>query len=581
MSLEIAKMIAQLIPSDSIEEIKKLMSPYSLEQRRFIVSTDVSGSSVLFNTILHRSSSLVKYFLEECGADPNSFGSEQYGKRTCLTKAVSLDSKIMVEILLRQGADINGVSFGYQTALATACFHNNLEMTKFLVENGANTNIQNNNESHSLMPPYSDCELAEYLVENGANINMVDEHGNTLLMQAVMMNDKETISFLLSFQDVDIRIKNQYNEDALSLAIYFCSDDIIRTIIKRACYTKEEVIRAFELKSYFEYIHRRHPKSIALWQKSLGLQDFPTDTPMFKNFLPNQESDKDIILFREHDRQALMHMRTLYGTRHVLTLRVTAIALSFVYVRQNFLEIFEGFSKILHSLNCKEFLQIHPHMENIFKVYTSNFSGEAASFKEFFKILSDYTIIFRAKHQQPMTPSTRNFYATISEEFQDYLIKLMSFLKNRYKSSIYIIYKKIKKFIKTHLKNLTSRSLAKIILERKKFSIFEICLSCGDDVNKTDDNNETILHYLLDSEISRKRELIKLVVDAGFDFSRVTSTKYCLPCRMKKENIFYYPKECNTLQCLAANVICQKTVFWANNVPTILRTIIKTHMHIP
>ena len=89
-----------------------------------------------------------------------------------------------------------------------------------------------------------------------------------------------------------------------------------------------------------------------------------------------------------------------------------------------------------------------------------------------------------------------------------------------------------------HVQNSTNKSLARTCLEKENFRIFEIFLSCEDDVNKTDDNNETILHYLLDSNISCKRELIKLVVDTGFDFSRVTSSKYCLPCRMKKEVFF-------------------------------------------
>ena len=221
MSLEIARRIAQLIPSDSIDQIKRQLSPYSLEQRRFIMSTDVSGSSFLYYAVAHRSSSVVIYFLDECEADPNSFGTELCGKQTCLSKAVTLDSFFIVEILLARGADINGVSFGYKTAVATACLRNNLEMTKFLVENGANITVKNTNENNTLTPSYFQYDVLKYLIAKGASINMVDTEGNTMLMQAAVINHKETISFLVNHQDIDIRIKNLYDEDVLSL-VYFC-----------------------------------------------------------------------------------------------------------------------------------------------------------------------------------------------------------------------------------------------------------------------------------------------------------------------------------------------------------------------
>ena len=112
---------------------------------------------------------------------------------------------------------------------------------------GANINTEDIKGKDSQIPPSSNCELIKYLIDKGININMVDGQGNTMLMQAIIMNHKETIYFLLNRQDVNIRIKNHYNDDALSLAIDFCSDDIISTIIRRGGYTKEEVIVKYEL----------------------------------------------------------------------------------------------------------------------------------------------------------------------------------------------------------------------------------------------------------------------------------------------------------------------------------------------
>ena len=581
MSLEIAKRIVQLISSDSIDGIKRLLGPYSLEQRRFIMSTDISGSSILYHAVLSRSSTVAKYFLDECGANPNSFGIEQLKRVTCLSKAVTLDHKDMIETLLKRGANINAVSDRDETALSTACFLNNIELIEFLIENGANVNHQNCNGYSHLRSFLYKYERFKKLVLNGVNINSVDVEGCTILMHALMTQQKKIIFFLLTRKDIDIRIKNHNDKDALSLAIHFCSDNITQRIIKSGGYTEEDVIREYELESYFCFFQGRHSKSNRLWRKSLRLRNLPMDTPIFNNLLPNQISDNDIKLFREDHRQALLYMRALYGPRHVFILQATMIALMYLNVHQNAVEMFETFSKNLHSLNIRDFLKMQLHIENFFKKYLSYFSAEPTSLENFFKMFSRYSLIFCEKQKQTMTPSLRKFYAVRFQKFLSYFIKIIPFLMNTYTGFTHIIYQKIKTFLQIDLKNSTSSSLVQMCWKMKKIRTLRILLICGADVNRTDENYETILHYLLDSKISCKRGLIKLVVDAGFDFSRVRSLKYCLPCRMKKERFFYYPKECNTLQCLAANAFCQKIVFQGSDIPPILRTIIKTHMHIP
>ena len=80
---------------------------------------------------------------------------------------------------------------------------------------------------------------------------MMDTQGYTVSMQAATLSHAEIIYFLLSRQDINIRIKTQYNEDALTLAIRFCPDDIAKTIIRRGGYTKE-VIKAYKLESIFK-----------------------------------------------------------------------------------------------------------------------------------------------------------------------------------------------------------------------------------------------------------------------------------------------------------------------------------------
>ena len=232
---------------------------------------------------------------------------------------------------------------------------NNLEMTKSLVENGANISTEDIQGKDSLIPSLSNCDIIKYLIVNGANSDMMDTKGNAMLMKAVMLNQKETVSFLLSRQDINIRIKNRLNEDALSLAIYFAFDDIVWMIIRRGGYTKEEVIRAYELGSYFTYLYRRNPKSTELWQKLLWLRNLPIDTPIFNNLLADQTFDIDISLFTKHGKQALLYMRKLYGPRHVLTLRAISIALNFVNVHIMSLKYMKDFLEFCILLTVRSF----------------------------------------------------------------------------------------------------------------------------------------------------------------------------------------------------------------------------------
>ena len=133
------------------------------------------------------------------------------------------------------------------------------------------------------MQSYLNCDVFMYLKSKGTNINMVSSKGNTMLMQAVKNSNKEIISYLLSCEGVNIRMKNQYNKDALNLTIEYCSNHIIWTIIKRDGYTKEEIIRAYELESCFQYISGKFHESNASWQKALSLRDLPMNTPISDN----------------------------------------------------------------------------------------------------------------------------------------------------------------------------------------------------------------------------------------------------------------------------------------------------------
>lgn len=54
------------------------------------------------------------------------------------------NSNKCIEYFIEQGLDINETDMGGNTPLHTALFRNNIECVKFLIDNGANTEIKNN-----------------------------------------------------------------------------------------------------------------------------------------------------------------------------------------------------------------------------------------------------------------------------------------------------------------------------------------------------------------------------------------------------------------------------------------------------
>ena len=121
MSLEIVKRIVDFIRLGQLMKIKQLMNPYSFDQKKLILSIDVSGSSLIYRAVNRCLSAIVTYFLNECGADPNSCGISNYERWSCLPRGIFLDSKDLVEILVSRGAAINTTSLDYKYPISITC----------------------------------------------------------------------------------------------------------------------------------------------------------------------------------------------------------------------------------------------------------------------------------------------------------------------------------------------------------------------------------------------------------------------------------------------------------------------------
>ncbi|WP_342255958.1 ankyrin repeat domain-containing protein [Spiroplasma endosymbiont of Poecilobothrus nobilitatus] len=88
---------------------------------------------------------------------------------------------------------------------------NNKEMVKFLIDNGADVNLQDKDGSiplHLTMIE-NNKEMVKFLIDNGADVNLQDKDGSIPLHLTMIENNKEMVKLLLdNGADTSIKIEN-------------------------------------------------------------------------------------------------------------------------------------------------------------------------------------------------------------------------------------------------------------------------------------------------------------------------------------------------------------------------------------
>src|SRR5262249_15411433 len=103
-----------------------------------------------------------------------------------LTRAVGLDQKEIVALLLDAGAPVNAKDAQGYTALHTAAFRGRAEIAKLLIDRGADVN---GTASDGFTPLHQaawrgNCAVARLLLAAGADVNARDDKGRTPLSWA-------------------------------------------------------------------------------------------------------------------------------------------------------------------------------------------------------------------------------------------------------------------------------------------------------------------------------------------------------------------------------------------------------------
>lgn len=143
------------------------------------------------------------------------------------------------ELIKELGVNVEIADNG--TPLLLSCLHNNNEMAKFLLKEGAKVNVINSDGDTPLIlaSEAGNFEIVKLLIENGADVNAKNKYGMTPIIKAISKHSDKLnlIEYLLkNGADPYVKIKGYENhprkiaDNAFELAKYLNKTDVLKLI---------------------------------------------------------------------------------------------------------------------------------------------------------------------------------------------------------------------------------------------------------------------------------------------------------------------------------------------------------------
>lgn len=138
--------------------------------------------------------------------------------------------------IIESGFNINEILDEGKTAVCWSVSNGHNDLTRYLIEAGADTNFQEEDEGESvLIFAIQDLEgenmvsMIKLLLENGALVDKPDFLGWTPLIHATSYNSIEAVEILLSY-GADPNFRASDDSDS---ALMMCTHDEIKALLKR------------------------------------------------------------------------------------------------------------------------------------------------------------------------------------------------------------------------------------------------------------------------------------------------------------------------------------------------------------
>ncbi|WP_353287418.1 ankyrin repeat domain-containing protein [Wolbachia endosymbiont (group B) of Gerris lacustris] len=204
-------------------------------------SADEQGKAVTTKVMKYNKQPFLKVNID----DNNVGNTDEINKitgATSLHSAASLGDLSKVTTLLKHNAYIDARDHNGQTPLHCSIQSGNTEVAKYLIDHGANLNVQDNyyQKTNTKYVYYKtplhyaiesgNTEIAKYLIDRGANPNIQDAYSKTPLYSAIYSGNTEIVNYLLD-HNADPNSQSYYTFPLL-VAVKLGHAEIVKSLVE-------------------------------------------------------------------------------------------------------------------------------------------------------------------------------------------------------------------------------------------------------------------------------------------------------------------------------------------------------------
>ena len=135
-------------------------------------------------------------------------------------------------------SEVHQVNFGVHrkdSLLHMAAEKGDVREVRDLVQLGANVDVVNCCGRTPLMVGVKHLPVAKFLIESGANVNLQDKQGYTTLMLAYQCFSKSVADYIMSASNCDYTLFNRYGYSAIHFMMLHSVDDIPEEVLSITC----------------------------------------------------------------------------------------------------------------------------------------------------------------------------------------------------------------------------------------------------------------------------------------------------------------------------------------------------------
>lgn len=165
-------------------------------------------------------------------------GNPQRGYSFCgtpLHNAAYNGNKGVINLLIANGAEVNGKNAFGAVPLHSAASQDQIETVELLIANGADVNVKNRFLSGytplALVACRDHNEVVKVLLANGADVSTIDNYGRTPLYRAAGWYGNKEIAEMLIANGAKVNVRDNHNSTPLYWAAAATNKDIIEMLV--------------------------------------------------------------------------------------------------------------------------------------------------------------------------------------------------------------------------------------------------------------------------------------------------------------------------------------------------------------